>query len=322
MENLQNVIRLGSKFDILYVEDDSSILRENTIIFEKIFKSVATARTGAEGLMKFSSHQYDVVITDIEMPDLNGLEMSQKIKEINAEVPIVVISAYSNSSYLMQAINTGINYYVLKPILFPQLLSTLHKVVNEVENRRISLACQQQELASTVKKEREALFKAMTTCSPNPVVICNGRHVSFYNVAFEKLFETEELEDLKVKEAELMYFLERKIELNTFLKTQGSFAEKLDFLAFEEDTPVKLSLKTQEGTRIYLMLKKELSVIEDNDTMMFTFNDITTLSFQDVQLKEYDRVMGQLTDESYAVFKRSETPSIINKTEFETKSED
>ena len=112
MENLQDVIRLGAKLDILYVEDDKALLQETSNILEKIFKCVDTARSGAEGLLKFTQNHYDLVITDIEMPDLNGLEMSQKIKEIDPQVPIVVISAYSNSSYLIEAINIGINYYV------------------------------------------------------------------------------------------------------------------------------------------------------------------------------------------------------------------
>ena len=136
MENLQDVIRLGSKLDILYVEDDQTLLEETRSIFEKIFKSVDVASSGSEGLMKFSKDKYDLIITDIEMPDLNGLQMSQNIKKIDDQIPIVVISAYSNSQYLIEAINTGINYYVLKPILLPQLLSTLSNVVELIENRR------------------------------------------------------------------------------------------------------------------------------------------------------------------------------------------
>ena len=179
MENLQDVIRLGSKLTVLYVEDDAALLKETRTILEKIFMCVDVARNGAEGLFKFTQKQYDLVITDIEMPEINGLDMSTKIKELDAQVPIVVISAYSNSSYLIEAINIGINYYVLKPILLPKLLTTLHSVVELIENRRVAFECHQREVQDSIREANEKLFYAMTEVSPNPVIICDGHHVAF-----------------------------------------------------------------------------------------------------------------------------------------------
>ena len=317
MKNLQDVIRLGGKLNILYVEDDAALLQETRTILEKIFKSVDVARNGAEGLLKFTQHSYDLVITDIEMPELNGLEMSSKIKEVNPQIPIIVISAYSNSSYLIEAINIGINYYVLKPILLPQLLSTLHSVVELIENRRVALEYHQKELQETIRVANEKLFYAITEASPNPVIICDGRHVAFYNDAFEALFDTSELTVLKKEESQLLNFLERKIAVDQLLKSEHEFAEDLDFMNLEDGEPVKLSLKTNQGTKIYLMLKNTLKIDEETMMVMFTFNDITVLSFQDFQLKEYDKVIGKMTEGEYKNESTSEH-EIINKTSFET----
>lgn len=318
MENLQDVIRLGAKLEILYVEDDMALQHETSKIFEKIFKSVDTASSGAEGLLKFTQKSYDLVITDIEMPELNGLEMSQKIKEIDSEIPIVVISAYSSSSYLIEAINTGINYYVLKPILLTQLLSTLHSVVDVIENRRIAFEFHQREVQESIRVANEKLFHTMTCSSPNPVIICDRLNVSFYNEAFEALFEASELRVLKEEPLQLLNFLERKIAIDQLLKSQHEFAEKLDLINLEDGEPVKLSLKTKEGTRIYLMMKNTLQIDKDTTMLMFTFNDITVLSFQNMQLKEYDRVIGKITEEDFRSDSKRETADIINKTSFET----
>jgi len=321
MENLQDVIRLGSKLDILYVEDDQTLLEETRSIFEKIFKSVDVASSGSEGLMKFSKDKYDFIITDIEMPDLNGLEMSKNIKEVDKQIPIVVISAYSNSQYLIEAINTGINYYVLKPILLPQLLATLSDVVELIENRRVAFECHQREIDESVRMAKEKLFNAITISSPNPVIICDGRLVSFYNEAFSKLFDQDELQKLKETEAALLGFLEAKINVNNLFKDEQTFVENLDFRHLADDAEVKLSLKTKKGTKIYLMSKKHLSVEEENDMTMFTFNDITALSFQDIQLKEYDKVIGSLTQKQYKSETTSSRASILDKTDFTEKDE-
>ncbi len=318
MENLQDVIRLGAKLNILYVEDDKALLEETSNILKKIFKSVETARSGTEGLLKFTQNHYDLVITDIEMPDLNGLAMSQKIKEIDSQVPIVVISAYSNSSYLIEAINIGINYYVLKPILLPQLLSTLHSVVEVIENRRVAFECHQKEVQESVRVAKERLFYAMTKSSPNPVIICDGEYVAFYNEVFETLFDTDELSILKEGESQLLAFLERKIAVDQLFQSEGAFVEKLDFMSIADGEPVKLSLKTEQGPKIYLMLKNTLQIDEEKSMVMFTFNDITVLSFQDIQLKEYDKVIGKMTEEEFKSDSKHDESDIINKTSFET----
>ena len=271
--------------------------------------------------MRFSQEQYDLVITDIEMPELNGLEMSKKIKELNENVPIVVISAYSNSSYLIEAIGIGINYYVLKPILLPQLLSTLNNVVTQVENRRVVVECQQRELQASIRQANEKLFHAMTSASPNPVIICDGRYVSFYNEAFESLFSPKELRKLKEEDGHLMLFLEQKIEVDQLFADEHEFAKDLDFMNLEDGEPVKLSLKTNQGTRIYLMLKNMLHIDEEKSLNMFTFNDITVLSFQNIQLKEYDKVMGKMMEEEFTAQKHLEN-AIINKTTFEVNKND
>ena len=317
MENLQDVIRLGSKLDILYVEDDKVLLEETRDILEKIFHKVDVAESGGEGLLKFTLNHYDLVITDIEMPGLNGLEMSKRIKEIDPQMPVVIISAYSNSPYLIEAINIGINFYVLKPILLPQLLNTLGSVVTMVENRRVALACQRKEVSESIRVANEKLFYAMTKASPNPIVICDGPNVSFFNMAFEKLFTVKEIKSLKEKPTPLKQFLEKKIAVDRLFEKEELFVQELNFERIPDGEPLKLSLKAEVGTRIYLMIKSRLNLTKKRTTLMFTFNDITVLSFQRIQLKEYDKAIGKITTSQYQQNEVLEDNGIINKTSFE-----
>ncbi|MBI3873740.1 MAG: response regulator [Arcobacter sp.] len=85
------------------------------------------AENGKIGLDIFLEYgnEIDLIVTDVNMPELNGLEMARKIKEINPNIPIIVATAFSNSSYLLEAIELGIDKYVLKPIDIKKLFNVM-----------------------------------------------------------------------------------------------------------------------------------------------------------------------------------------------------
>ena len=100
---------------ILIVEDEkklASLLKES--ILDSFFK-VIIAKDGDEGLKKYNSFKPDIIITDIMMPFCDGLEMTQKIKELDENIPIIVLSAHSDKEKLLKAIDLGINKYFIKP---------------------------------------------------------------------------------------------------------------------------------------------------------------------------------------------------------------
>lgn len=124
---LTNNIASLKKVTILYAEDEAA-LREVTVNVLKGFtKNQYVAEDGARGLELFLAHQdeIDIVITDVNMPNKNGLEMAKAIKEVNANIPIIVATAFSNTEYLLEAINLGIDKYVLKPVDMKKLLDAM-----------------------------------------------------------------------------------------------------------------------------------------------------------------------------------------------------
>jgi len=120
ISNLKNI-------KILYAEDESS-LREITLNILKGFtKAQFVATNGLEGLELFKKHQEDIdlIITDVNMPQMNGLEMIKEIKRINPNIPIIVATAFSNTEYLLDAIDIGVDKYVLKPVDMKKLLQLM-----------------------------------------------------------------------------------------------------------------------------------------------------------------------------------------------------
>lgn len=100
---------------LLYVEDEP-ITRETMVnLLAKRVARIHTASNGAEGLEAFQLHHPDIVLTDIGMPVLDGLEMSEAIKRLSPSTPIIVSTARQESPFLMRAIDIGIDKFLVKP---------------------------------------------------------------------------------------------------------------------------------------------------------------------------------------------------------------
>jgi len=132
MSDIKALKSLASDFKVLYVEDEPDLRDAVGIYLRKIFDHVDTAENGKEGLKKYQEHQYDIIITDIQMPYMNGLKMATEIKALSPEQEIIIISAYAESSYFLDAIRLGINGYIIKPVNYEQMNMTLYKTVNNL----------------------------------------------------------------------------------------------------------------------------------------------------------------------------------------------
>ncbi len=114
-----------SKITVLFVEDEIEIRSALEGAIGDEFADFITARDGEEGLKKFQKYKPDIVITDIMMPIKDGLEMSKDIKKISRNTPIVVLSAFDEKERLLEAIDVGIDKYLMKPIDADELMEAL-----------------------------------------------------------------------------------------------------------------------------------------------------------------------------------------------------
>lgn len=121
---------LFKNITLLYVEDDLMTQEEVSFFLKRYVKELYVANNGVEGLELFKKHNPDMVITDIQMPIKNGLVMAEEIYKINPAVPIAVTTAYSDSEYLMNAIELGIDKYIIKPINMIEILAVIQKSLN------------------------------------------------------------------------------------------------------------------------------------------------------------------------------------------------
>ncbi|EDZ61507.1 response regulator receiver modulated diguanylate cyclase [Sulfurimonas gotlandica GD1] len=119
---------------ILYVEDEEGIRKETSKALERYAKELFVAKDGEEGLALYKECNPDIVITDIKMPNMTGIDMSKAIKEINPEQAIIITTAHSESTYFMEAIELQLSGYILKPV---DKILLKNKIVEIVKNLQI-----------------------------------------------------------------------------------------------------------------------------------------------------------------------------------------
>ena len=131
--------KLLKTLKILIVEDEKRLAQLLKEAIADSFFRVVIAKDGNEGLKKFKTFKPDIVITDIMMPQLDGLEMTLKIKEIDSNTPIIVLSAHSDKEKLLKAIDLGINKYFIKPFDPDEVIEHIKKLAPKIEKQKISI---------------------------------------------------------------------------------------------------------------------------------------------------------------------------------------
>lgn len=139
IKELQKHIKnIGMEMNIMLVEDDEIIQTQIRNLLLHFFARVDTANDGVEGLELYSKRHYDLVITDLTMPYMNGIELVRNIKEVNTKQAIFVLSAHSESHKLIELINLGIDGFVLKPLVIKNLLELLAKRCQAIYDSKMS----------------------------------------------------------------------------------------------------------------------------------------------------------------------------------------
>ncbi len=135
-ERLNLLLNISKEIKVLYVEDNETARVSTLGMLENFFNHIEVAVDGLDGLKKFKEGSYDLVISDINMPNMNGIEMIGEIRKIDENISILILSAYNEPSYFVETIRLGIDGYLLKPMEFEQFVDVIRKSVEKIELRR------------------------------------------------------------------------------------------------------------------------------------------------------------------------------------------
>ena len=143
---------------VLYVEDEDPTREAVHQLLQERFREVFVARNGVEGLEQFRKKNPDLLVTDIMMPVMDGLKMVRKIRERNKDVPIIVTTAYSETSYMIDAIDASVDQFVIKPLELNKLFASMEKCAELIESRKAAKR-HEEEREKLIEELQEALAR-------------------------------------------------------------------------------------------------------------------------------------------------------------------
>ncbi len=158
-------------FRLLVVEDEEMIRNKimyNTNWKEHGFIEVLQASNGKEALEIVRKNNIDIVVTDIQMPEMNGIELIREIKSLNRGIKCIIITAYAEFEYAKESVKLNVNDYILKPFKSKDLLEIVKKLSEEIlreRNERVEVENLRRQLRENKKALREKLFNDLLSNS-------------------------------------------------------------------------------------------------------------------------------------------------------------
>jgi len=130
--------KYAKNISVLFIEDNKIVRKEIHSLLEELFFHVDCSIDGLNGIEKYSKYfstnktYYDLVITDIKIPKLDGIQLTKMIFDQNKEQKLIVLSAHSDSKYLMELVNIGISQFITKPIEINNFLNVIFKICEDI----------------------------------------------------------------------------------------------------------------------------------------------------------------------------------------------
>jgi len=178
--------------NILYVEDDLTLQKNIVDTLKNFFNTVLIASDGDEAYSIYIENQnrIDIIITDINMPNTDGITLVKYIREYNKDIPIIIISAYTNTDYLLDSIDLNILKYITKPFTTKKIISLLDKLL-EVFKLKSKIVISPNTLLSIndnillINKEEIKLTKKETTF----LKLLSENRVVSYDMMYEYMWD-------------------------------------------------------------------------------------------------------------------------------------
>lgn len=264
-ESLTTLSQMCSSYSILYAEDDSNTQEEVARTLRRIFKEVYLASNGADGLELFKKHPIDIVITDIQMPKKNGLEMASAIKEISASTPIIITTAFNDEHFFIKAIETGIDAFLLKPIDKQKLYRVLLKTVEGLNYQKQAKELARLKMLEEVNHVSEESVKNLANLFPFPALFYQNNTLIFINTMASETLSASQMD---------------------------SFSSEYAFITMfnlSKTTKQKIKLPTSGGLHKIFWVYPNTLCIGNNESLVqaYIFVDITLLEYQKLKLSNY-----------------------------------
>ncbi len=235
---------------VLYAEDDLNLQKQTEQFLRRIFSNLYVASNGLEALELYKKVNCDILITDIKMPFMSGLELANSIKHINPKVEIIITSAFDEKDFLLQSIEIGVLYYLVKPLKTEVILTKLDKTIDKV-------------LIEKKIEERHKTFEDIVIFQKNILLLVEDLKIKFCNRAFLEFFGLKNIKDIG------------SIKFYQFAKVVGinhDFENDKELFAYiinRSDELLKIELKNGEQSKKFLLTIDKLPYQKEEYSINF-----------------------------------------------------
>ncbi len=206
---------------VLYIEDDLVHRQEMADYLNRRVDKLYLAEDGEQGLEKFKLLKPDLVLTDLRMPKMTGLELTKAIREIDKSVPVIIMTALSDKETILEAVKFGILDYVVKPVDTKELIRVMESAVETISamNEDFGLVIHTKEKLNLLKNDLTAYIKKETGKGPLDVrfkVTDNGLELVIHGSLTK--YEIALLKEIRNKSmvaySRRTFFLDRSLEID------------------------------------------------------------------------------------------------------------
>lgn len=299
-------------YNVLYVEDEEVIRTHMVPLLEIFFNKVLVAQDGMEGLELFYTQPVNIIITDIHMPNMGGLEMVQFIREKSQDIPVIITTAFGNHDYFIASINLKVDQYLLKPIEEENAKNVFYKVSQILEDRKKARELEYLRIQEKINQTSEHVISQIADAYPNPCIIYMDGTIRYVNRAFIALFDS----------AQLIPLLQHHEALDDLFDKKENYLGYLKDYDINDPSKNKVSITRNKGKKNFRILRSAIPLDPfSGETVMYTLNEITWEEYQKVKIKNYTELLEEFIFKNrYSSVARVSSP--LPKPHKETKPQD
>ncbi len=257
---------------LLFVEDEEIIRNSFKKMIERKVNRLYLGEDGEDGYNKFLEYKPDIIITDIQMPKLNGIEMIEKIRKVDKKVKILIVSAFNDSNYLLRAIENDVSGYLVKPVNKQKLYKQLN------------------DLAKLITGEREKnkiydIINQVINMQENMIVVVGENRFRLANRGFLEFFGVKTVEEFNEK-IDFCGELEKGKDY-FYMSDYLSLYDCIGNMEFERHNALQVSMRDRRDNKSKVFLVK-ITTLNDltKHSHVLTFTNITDISLKS---KYYER---------------------------------
>lgn len=255
------------KVTILYVEDEEDVREGYARALQRHSNELFLAKDGVEGLELYKEKLPDIVISDIRMPNMSGLEMVKEIKTINPHASVIFTTAHSESAYLLEGIELQVDGYLLKPVQKNSLVELIKKLAKNIVLEREF-------------KEQQNILQHVIDDTKHMLIVTTSKEISFANKPFLNFFNISSIAEFN---KQYQSFFELLLNYNQFISQENITSDQAlyDFILGLDETKRIITLKNQynEEKSFYF------DIIKITDTQcLINFTDITSIESDRIKI--------------------------------------